>query len=116
MQYLVLVIALATAVVLARHYVPTRDNGAGPGFLQQIRTLQELDPRQWSQQVPTEGATGGTEKKHVYRWRGDDGSWPYGDRPPQGVEYERVEPTPPAPRSAEQFRGGGDQPRQENPE
>jgi hypothetical protein len=115
MQYLLLVIALAVSVVLAARYVPMRGDGLFPeGMQEQVEQMKNLQNREAPQDVAPEnlpeGLTGqgsGSEKreKAYYRWRGDDGSWHYGDRPPAGVEYERVEPNPVTTRPAEQLRG-----------
>lgn len=118
MQYLLLVIALAVSVVLAARYVPMRGDSLFPEAMQQqmdqleqmqdfedMETPTKVDPEKLPEDLTGEDGAG----KTYYRWRGEDGSWHYGDRPPPGVEYEPVEPNPVTTRSAEQIRGKGNQ-------
>lgn len=122
MQYLLLVIALAVSVVLAARYVPMRGGSLFPEAMQQqmdqLEQMQDfedmeaptrVDPDKLPEDLTDEDGSRDAHDKTYYRWRGDDGSWHYGDRPPSGVEYERVEPNPVTTRSAEQIRGQGNQ-------
>jgi len=114
MQYLLLVIALAVSVVLAVRYVPMRGGGLFPDAMQQqmeqLEQMQDFQDREDPTRVdpeklPDELSGEESTDKTYYRWRGDDGSWHYGDRPPAGVEYEPVEPNPVTTRPAEELRG-----------
>ena len=114
MQYLLLVIALAVSVVLSVWYMPMRGGSLFPEEMQQqmdqmeqMRDFQDretptpVDP----EKLPDKAFSEEGRDQTVYRWRGDDGSWHYGDHPPAGVEYERVEPNPVTTRPAEELRG-----------
>jgi hypothetical protein len=118
MQYLLLVVALAVAVVLAARYVPMRGGSLFPEAMQQqmqqLEQMPDLEdeetPAQADPEPPPQKRTGDEgssprDDSPYYRWRGDDGSWHYGDRPPPGVEYEPVEPDPVTTQPAEKLRG-----------
>lgn len=118
MQYLLLVIALAASVVLAARYVPMRGGSLFPDAMQQqmdqLEQLKDFEDAETPTRVdpdklPDELTDEDGVDKTYYRWRADDGSWHYGDRPPAGVDYEPVEPNPVTTRSAEQIRGKGNQ-------
>lgn len=118
MQYLLLVIALAVSVVLAARYVPMRGGSLFPEAMQkqmqqleQVQDLEDkeaptqLDPDKLPEDLTGEDGTSASRESNYYRWRGEDGSWHYGDRPPPGVEYESVEPDPVTTEPAEKLRG-----------
>ncbi len=118
MQYLLLVIALAVSVALAVRFVPMRGGGLFPEAMQQqmqqLEQFQDLedkeapiqpDPDKLPEDLTDEDETSASRESNYYRWRGEDGSWHYGDHPPPGVEYESVEPDPVTTRPAEKLRG-----------
>jgi hypothetical protein len=113
MQYLLLVIALAVAVALSMAYVPMREGGSGAPEMMPEQ-LEDMAPGMSSRDgVSDDGATSSRSdarqrgKSGYYRWRDEDGSWHYGQRPPAGVdEYERIESGPVTTKSPEQIQSG----------
>lgn len=106
MQYLLLVIALAVAVVLSARYVPMRENSSGtPGLVPE--QLERMAPEGLTERAMPGGQPAGSGGETFYRWRTDDGSWQYGDHPPPGVDdFEQVEVDPVTTKPADQLRGG----------
>lgn len=102
MKYLFLVIGLLAAVVLAALYVPVKD-GKPLVEWEQVRDVAS-DPGR----LVKEGPVGEPQDKapELYRWRGSNGTWQYGDVPPPGVAAEPVDVKPARRLSSEAVRQG----------
>lgn len=103
MKYLLLVIFLAAAVVLAGLYVPLRD---GRPLLEGGRLDRVFQSMEDVSGADVPDSVGGQRVPSYYKWRGPNGNWQYGDHPPPGVEAEPVEAGRVQTLTPEEMRGG----------
>lgn len=101
MKYLLLVIALGAAVVLAVLYVPVKDGKPLVEWQQLEKTVK--DP---SRVMGHGGRADSQAAPTMYRWRDSNGNWQYGDVPPSGVDAQPVKVKPAKSLSPEQIRQG----------
>lgn len=87
MKYLLLVVFLAVAVVLTGLYLPLRDGRpllAGDRLDNVFREMETVSGGNIPESLKGQGTPS------YYKWRGPNGNWQYGDRPPPGVDAEPV--------------------------
>lgn len=103
MKYLLLVVFLAVAVVLAAWFVPLRD---GRPLLEGGRLDRVFQGMEDVSGADIPDSFEGQRAPSYYKWRGPNGNWQYGDHPPPGVQAEPVEAGRVQTLTPEEIRGG----------
>lgn len=89
MKYLLIVVALIVAVILAAMYVPIKD-GRTLLDASELEGIGSQLQEQAGMDSADEMAQGALPPGTLYRWKDSSGNWQYSDRPPAGVDAEPV--------------------------